>query len=646
MKTIISILSLFFVLCTPAAYAQSWQWGISNDQPFSGVIEAAPIAVDRFGNVFAGGNIFGDDTVTIGPYTLTDTLGLQGTVVVKADPAGNVLWVYHISSGFNELKVLACDLSGNLYISGLYLDSFCTIGSFTLVNDVPYQGMSFLAKLSPSGSVLWAQNVAPSGGYLRGGLGIDQAGYVYVAAEFAGPTAHIGSTTLVNTADTTPDIYIAKYDGAGNVIWATSFGAERKEICNGLSVAKDGSLYLIGTTTSHHLTIGSDELVDSMYYLGGSSAYNYPFYAKFDSSGHPVWAKTMYTHTILNCITTDNKENVYLCGVIDSSKIFGIDTLTLVGTRNAFIARYDSMGVLAWANSATGTSYTTAYSAAADHCGNVWVGGSTDALLNCNGNLIGVPPATADLFFLVAYDHCGRYIPGTGSMLASGGDDFLGIVYDGQDHVYLSADYEILPLVVGADTLPVPGVAQENLLLAKYMCGSMPCDNAPCCYTMPVAGFVDTSDGSLFIYTGTAVYDSLKWDFGDGSFASTDSVVHSLPSGTNNVCVIVYTGCGTDTFCREVIITASTEQIETPVLNTGVSVYPNPALSAYTIQSALAFPPGSKAELYDVIGRLVLSSPLSGTSAVISVASLAAETYECRIVTGDKVITKKIVVVK
>ena len=646
MKTIISFLVLALVLSVSGVQAQSWQWGISNKQPFSGVIEAAPISTDRLGNVFSGGNIFGDDTVEIGSFTISDTVGLQGAVIVKADPMGTVLWVFHISSSFNELKAIAADQPGNLYVSGIYLDSFCTIGSFTLANDSPDHAMSFLAKLSMSGNVLWAKNVAHSGGFLRGGLGVDDAGYIYVASEFSGHTATIGSTTLINSADTTSDIYIAKYNSAGSVIWATSFGAERKELCNGMSVAGDGSLYIIGTTTSDTLTIGSDMLIDSMYYAGGTSPYNYPFYAKFDSSGHPVWAKTMYTHTILNGITTDNKENIYLCGVIDSSKIFGKDTLTLVGSRNAFIARYDSTGALTWANSATATAFTTAYSVAADNCGNVWVGGYTDGALNCSGNTISVPPATADLFFLVAYDHCGRYIPGTGSMLGSGGDDFLGIIYDGQDHVYLSADYEILPLTVGADTLPVPGVAQENLLLAKFACGTMPCDAAVCCYAAPIASFVDSSNGSLFIYTGTTAYDSLKWDFGDGTYALTDTVIHSLPSGSHYVCVVVYSQCGTDTFCSNVNVAVTTGQNLLSLPATGIAVYPNPAATEYTIQTINAFPQGAKAELYDITGRLMGSYPLTGNKVVVSVSAMSPGTYECRIIAGNTVTVKRIVVAR
>ena len=638
MRSFLTVLILLITFGGNRASGQGWQWGISNDQPFSGVIEAVPIATDRFGNIFAGGNIFGDDSVTIGPFTLADTFGLQGTIIVKANPAGSILWVFHIGSGFNELKAIAADIAGNLYVSGIYLDSFCTIGPYTLVNDTPYHSMSFLAKLSTTGSVLWAQNVAHAAGYLRGGLGVDDAGYIYVASEFSGHEATIGTTTLVNAADPSSDIYLAKFDGMGNPIWATGFGAEDYELCNGLAVAGDGSCYIIGSTASPVLTVGSDTLIDSTGAV-------YPFYAKFDNSGHPVWAKTMYRHTTPFGITVDDKENIYLCGYIDSSRIFGSDTLTLVGTRNAFIGKYDSTGKIEWANSASGVAYTTAYSVSADHCGNVWVGGSSDGVLNCNGNLVDTPSAGADRFFLVAYDHCGHYIPGTGSMLGSGGDDMLGIIYDGQGHVYLSADYEVLPLKVGSVTLPMPGFAQENLLVAKYLCPPMPCDMSVCCTAAPAAGFADSSDGSFFVYTGTAGYDSLKWDFGDGAFAYTDTVTHTMSAGSHYVCVTVYKGCGADTFCADVNVTGTLAAPHQPSV-AGVTIFPNPAATSITIHSRTAFSPGSTAILYDVTGRKVASYALSGENTVVSIATLPSGTYECRIMTGSNSMVKKIVVMR
>ncbi len=78
-----------------------------------------------------------------------------------------------------------------------------------------------------------------------------------------------------------------------------------------------------------------------------------------------------------------------------------------------------------------------------------------------------------------------------------------------------------------------------------------------------------------------------------------------------------------------------------------ITIYPNPTNYKLTIESDAIFPEGSKAEIYDITGRLISSYSLTGKSTVIAVAGYASGMYQCRIISGNgNVVVKKLVIMK
>jgi hypothetical protein len=74
-------------------------------------------------------------------------------------------------------------------------------------------------------------------------LDLDAAGAVYVAGEFQG-TNQLGTNTLVSAGGT--DVFVAKLDGAGNVLWAIATGGTNDDRASRLLVSSNGTLYLCG----------------------------------------------------------------------------------------------------------------------------------------------------------------------------------------------------------------------------------------------------------------------------------------------------------------------------------------------------------------------------------------------------------------
>src|SRR5258706_6575866 len=67
----------------------------------------------------------------------------------------------------------------------------------------------------------------------------DASGNVFVTGYFVSDSITFGTTTLVNAGATNTDIFLAKYDGNGNVLWAKSAGGTPVDV--GWCVATDAS---------------------------------------------------------------------------------------------------------------------------------------------------------------------------------------------------------------------------------------------------------------------------------------------------------------------------------------------------------------------------------------------------------------------
>lgn len=79
------------------------------------------------------------------------------------------------------------------------------------------------------------------------------------------------------------------------------------------------------------------------------------------------------------------------------------------------------------------------------------------------------------------------------------------------------------------------------------------------CLVPPIASFTFSGTGAAktFTYTGTTTgMDSVRWNFGDGGTSTLLSPTHTFSTeDTFNVCVRVYTNCGSHISCQDVIAT-------------------------------------------------------------------------------------------
>ena len=288
---------------------------------------------------------------------------------------------------------IAVDGSGNSYVTGRFGGS-ATFGPGES-NETTLTGADgiFVAKYDASGDLVWAKRAAGggTGSDVGFGIAVDGSGNSYVTGHFFGSATfgpgEINETTLT-TAGFFSDIFVAKYDASGDLVWAKRAGGTRTDSGNGIAVDGSGNSYVtglfedsatFGPGESNETTLtgaGSDDLADDI------------FVAKYDASGDLVWAKRAGGTSIDfgEGIAVDGSGNSHVTGQLRGSATFGPGetnetTLTTAGFfSDIFVAKYDASGDLVWAKRAGGTSFDFGSGIAVDGSGNSYVTGGSSGL--------------------------------------------------------------------------------------------------------------------------------------------------------------------------------------------------------------------------------------------------------------------------
>ena len=162
---------------------------------------------------------------------------------MKSDSCGNVLWAKRIGNvGFDGSFGINTDLKGNVYLTGFFTSPTITFGSIILSNNGGYD--TFTVKFDPSGNVLWAKQAGGSSLDAAYGISSDASNNVIITGIFDSPSIAFGSTTLTNTSATHSDIFVAKYDSSGNVLWAKKANGSGDEFGNSVSTDASGNIFI------------------------------------------------------------------------------------------------------------------------------------------------------------------------------------------------------------------------------------------------------------------------------------------------------------------------------------------------------------------------------------------------------------------
>jgi hypothetical protein len=441
-------------------------------------------------------------------------------------PSGseNHEWTWAKSSGNTFAAQYAMntvtDTEDNAYVTGHFNSSTLIFGGITL-NKVGSGTSIYIAKYNSDGSVAWAKTAGGSNQNSESwDIDIDASNNVYIMGTFSSPTITFESTTLTHTGNGS-DIFIAKYDSNGNLIWAKEIDYTSTLFLYDIDVDLNGNIFIGGSFSIDPITIGSTTLL--------SNANTHPFIAKFDTNGNALWAKAPQNSTSYanwgTAITSDIYGNVYFTGQYNasSSDPFIIDGISLPYTnfkKHIFLVKYDPSGNFSWVKTFGGTTNISSsdypHGLTCDSQGNLIMIGamrseslSFDAITITNSNNNNINPE----IFLVKFDESGNSLwAKTAGGLAS--DAGHRIATDEFDNLYISGYFESKPASFGSITITKEDNGSPIIYVAKYDENGVEkwvkhVENTTGKYgDLPANGIAVSNIGSIYV-VGTAYYNAV-----------------------------------------------------------------------------------------------------------------------------------------
>ena len=522
------------------------------------------------------------------------------------------LWAKEAHANFeggdinNGDHCVATDKFGNVFYTGMFLDTI----SFDnyMIYSVNYASDMFTVKYNHFGKALWVRqgNAVINNYYPHSiSVGADGVGSIYVTGYFGGKLA-FGPDTLLGPINGYQELFLVKYDSAGNLMWAKQSNGTSVTTIVPTSMITDlnGNCYITGWF--------QDSVHFGSYALGTSGTSI--FLAKFDVNGNVKWAKQAIHAPAIGTggatsIAFGKDGKIYITGGFAGVVDFDTDTLKCnTSGGEFFIAKYDTLGNAIWAStckSPSNASSSTASSIAVDGAGMIYVtGGFVDTLIFNADTLTSSQSKNDYSIFLFKFDSNANFKWAVQSSeltpknyyasfsivcdtLKRGGC-YMGIYSTGFASTYFSVGFP-------GDTTTLTSKFGSGEIVLKF-------DSAgkAMCSSIFSEGIEDEGDGLCVDLSGKYVY--FLGDLADTCVFGNDT----LPCNRTKA-ELPFLACWQPCYPD----TETTGTNKSKVQNRELKVFPNPSTGRFTL--AFSGSPNvvsGTVEIYNVLGEKVLTQIL------------------------------------
>ena len=158
------------------------------------------------------------------------------------------------------------------------------------------------------------------------------------------------------------DSFVRKYSQDGNELWIRQFGSEEDDTPEGIALDDQGNLYIVGRVYAHLPDQSNEGLNDA-------------FLRKYDGDGHQIWTRQFGTEErdSARSVVVDGSGSIYVVG--ETKGAFPGFTHK-EAYRAAFVRKYDGEGNELWTRQFSTRADDFAKGVAVDDEGNVYVVGS------------------------------------------------------------------------------------------------------------------------------------------------------------------------------------------------------------------------------------------------------------------------------
>lgn len=227
--------------------------------------------------------------------------------------------------------------------------------------------------------VEWINQTGGSGAVIGRFVYSDLFGNVYTCGNYSGQIdLDPGSADLYAVSNGDEDLFIQKFDGSGNLLWALSLGGEGEDRAACISTDYSGNILVTGFFAD---SVNFDPSIPANYTVAAGD--RDIFVLKLDEDGNFMFVKTMGGTTGSaegTSIVTDESDAIYITGYFLGSVDFdpGISTSFLTPSYGSdiFILKLDASGELVWVKQPAGTTDEKGLSIALDSNNDILITGN------------------------------------------------------------------------------------------------------------------------------------------------------------------------------------------------------------------------------------------------------------------------------
>ena len=279
---ILLVLQLVFLRFASAATTPLFGSTIGGDQTDT----VWAVATDSYQNIYLVGETYSTDFP--GAPSLSTARRAGDAFVVKLNSSGTqILYTLVLSgSGRDYARGVAVDSAGYVYVTGVTTspDFPTTTGAFQRSSNSPGFEEVFVAKLSPTGAIVYSTLFGGSGSDKGFAIANDSSGAAYITGSTTSRNLPVTNSATQRTFQGgLSDCFVAKFDPSGSTLsYATYLGGESADVCNGIAVDSSGSAFVTGTTSSFAFPIANS--LKSALDTASSNA----FLTKFSAAGDRI----------------------------------------------------------------------------------------------------------------------------------------------------------------------------------------------------------------------------------------------------------------------------------------------------------------------------------------------------------------------
>lgn len=430
-------------------------------------------------------------------------------ICLAAEPS----FVWSVRAGgakYDKTRGLCTDRAGNVYMTGEYAET-ADFGKEKITSRGDYD--FFVAKYSPEGECLWVRGGGGAKTDRGYSVAVDGQGNVFVTGHYQSADATFGDGPALPLRGDY-DVFTAKYDASGKLLWIRTAGGEKYDYGHGIGVDGAGNCYVTGgivgdatygdkaviNPTGSHLFVvkysptgelvwvreskgasanGQGIAVDAAgnSWSTGSTVGDAEFdgvtlkaagkdllVVKYSPDGKALWAAGGGGNSdgLGTGVGIDRQGNAYVGGMLKGTATFGSTTFKSAGDYDMFAAKFDPQGQPVWAHSGGGAETDYCLGIAADPDGGCYAVGEIVGATSFEGQSI-TSTGGRDLY-VAHYDASGKPVS-----IRPGGSERDDLCYcialDGKGSAYLSGAFNYTTKY--GTTAPITSTGGNDIFLTK-----------------------------------------------------------------------------------------------------------------------------------------------------------------------------------